>query len=238
MSIPPSSRHLHVLSTIARAKAAGATVQAISQATGQSTDEVRMHIKNIVAGRKAMPGKKPGTRNQVYVLAAYYAEYVAENAPQAGAPASSTMPPRATSITVCTMAQERQYKLSAERIAVEKVLANAKAPMTPKAIAGAAKLDMTFSNRILQTLKQAGMAVNVGVGKAAMWRSPSNTKPATERAPRLCNSTQPTMITAPRMVPARADALKHLEVFSRRGDTYVPARAPMLISSGIGGGMR
>ena len=106
-------------------------------------------------------------------------------------------------------------------------------------------LPLQHARRLLQSLRHEGFASNVACAKNALWRACAHTKAAQatadgKSARRVCNSSQPPMrpFDLPTMSSARHDADQHLDTPSRRGDVLKLYTPPMVLGSGIGGGMR
>jgi hypothetical protein len=236
MSLPSLARTA-IFDHITAQGATGATHLTTCAATGLDVETVRVHIKNMLRCGDVFGGKEPGSRPQVYLLPDHLLAYQNAQATPA-TQRTPNLPPRTTTVTVIKTAQQRSGNLSPERVRIERLLAQATTPLTPLEVAQGAGLQKKHSNRILQGMRHEGRAVNVGVGKEALWRAAGAAPAPAHREPRVCNASQPTMRHSLSLQPARADALQHLEIKSRRGDQLVPAMPPMLIGSGIGGGMR
>jgi len=233
----PSPARVAIFDHITTQGATGATHLTTCVATGLDVETVRVHIKNMLRCGDVYAGKDPGSRPQVYLLPDHLLAYQSAQATPA-TQRTPNLPPRTTSVMVIKTAQRRSGNLSPERVRVERLLAQATTPLTPLEVAQGTGLHKKQSNRILQDLRYQGGAVNVGVGKESLWRAAGAAPAPTNREPRVCNANQPTMRHGLCPQPARADALDHLQIKSRRGDQLVPAMPPMLIGSGIGGGMR
>lgn len=151
------------------------------------------------------------------------------------------LPQRGTTVLAYTGAQERNVNLSPERKAIEKLIAKARAPLTTAEIAEAVGVDRTKATRYLQNMLRQGQVTYAlcTVTKRRLYEPATQAKKAAAAAPlRYCNSTQPKLASLPSMQPARAGAMDHLHIKSRRGDELVGHQPPMLIGSGIGGGMQ
>jgi hypothetical protein len=235
MSQKPGPEHLAILKYIIAAGAKGATTDQITNHMGMARENVRGQLRQMQKYKK-IKGMVPGASDQPWVALQHVDDYRRAN----GLP---NLPPPSTTVMAVTKAQPRNSQLSPDRIALEQALLDAEAPMSPVELAKAAGLEPKRAGQLLQSLAHCSFASNVGTSKRPQWRASVYIQAAAKAASaksatRVCNASMPTMRHGLCMAPARADALQHLEIMSRRGDQLVPAMPPMLIGSGIGGGMR
>jgi transcription initiation factor IIE alpha subunit len=234
-SIQPSPEHTKILQMIDVSGDQGVYGKQIAEALSIPLEKIQMHLRNMVQKHKIVGMVTRGSA-KLYVTPRHVDAYRIAN----GVP---NLPPRTTTVTAIVRAQARNQHISPERLKLEQTLLDATEPMRPEALALAAGLELVQVRRMLQSLRHEGFAANVAGAKNALWRACVHTKAAqataeSKSAHRVCNSTMPTMRQGLCMQPARAGALDHLQIKSRRGDQLVPAMPPMLIGSGIGGGMR
>jgi len=235
MSIAPGPQHTAILKYIKAARAKGATTDQITNFMGMARESVRGMTRNMQKSKK-IKGMNPGAPDQPWVALEYVEDYRRAN----GLP---NLPPPSTTVLAVTKAQPRNSQLSPDLIALEQALLDAEAPMSPVELAKAAGLEPKRAGQLLQSLAHCSFASNVGTSKRPQWRASVYIQAAAKAASaksatRVCNASMPTMRHGLYMAPARADALQHLEIKSRRGDQLVPAMPPMLIGSGMSGGMQ
>lgn len=234
---PTSARHTHILQVITSSAASPLTIAEIAEATGITADSVRIHVKNMRATGKVGAWHPPGTNPQRYAAKAHAAAGPTQRAPN--------LPQRSTTVLAITKAKPHNQSVSPERLRIEAVLAKASAPMTTIAVSKAADVPPEKARRILQAMRHDGTCTNLEPRSAGQWRAAKSMEAAAQAAnarsaQRVCNSTQPTLSRQhlPTMGGTRHGADDHLALPSRRGDLLVGHTPPMLLGSGIGGGMR
>jgi hypothetical protein len=217
-----------VLALIDAAGTKGIGTEEIVKKTGYKMRSIESYIKAQRIGRKIAMALPPGSRDQRYVSAANYAKLMGGT--------FKNLPPPTTSVTIIKTAGARNSTISRERLSIEGVLDAALKPIPVELISMLADVAPPKVREILQRMLHDGSAKTSG-GRDALWQATGKAAQIV-RAPRVCNASMPTMREGLYPQPARADASDHLQIMSRRGDQLVPAMPPMLIGSGIGGGMR
>lgn len=232
-----SPEHTKILQMIDASGAQATGSEQIAAALSIPLAKVKMHLRNMVQKNKIVGLHKRGLA-QIYVTPRHADAYRIAN----GLP---NLPPRSTTVTAITRAQPRNQHISPARLKLEQTLLDATEPMRPEALALASGLPLQHVRRLLQSLRHEGFASNVACAKNALWRACAHTKAAQatadgKSARRVCNSSQPPMRPShlPTMGGTRPGADDHLAIPSRRGDLLVTYTPPMVLGSGIGGGMR
>lgn len=232
-----SPEHTKILKMIDASGPQGVETDQLVDKLGIPRAKVQMFARNMVTKHKIVRMRPPSS-NQLYVTPRHVDAYRIAN----GLP---NPPPRSTTVTAITRAQPRNQHISPERLKLEQTLLDATEPMRPEALALASGLPLQHVRRLLQSLRHEGFAANVACAKNPLWRACAHTKAAQataegKSAQRVCNSSQPPMRPShlPTMGGTRPGADDHLAIPSRRGDALVNYTAPMVLGSGIGGGMR
>lgn len=213
---------------------AGMTRAALTESTGLAPRRVGSILHNIGRG-DAFVAVQKGKGRTVHLAREHYAAHMAAH------PARPNLPARATTVTAITKAQPRNSTVSRDRLNLERALPTDGQALSPAALSIATGVELQKVRRIMQTLRDNGQAVNVGTPGAALWRA---VDPKARRAAppvvRFCNSSAPTMRPSdrPSMICPRADADQHLQVPSLGLDGRRPYVPPLIIGSGIAGGMR
>lgn len=132
---------------------------------------------------------------------------------------------------------------SPQRGQVMAALTAAGKPLTTAELALAAAVSLQTVRNIMGRMVRSNLIVNKGTQTQALWASatPADQKPARAVTPsRVCNSRMPTMTARdlPSMGSTRPDAYDHLNAPSRRPEGLVHHQPPLIIGSGISGGMR
>lgn len=132
---------------------------------------------------------------------------------------------------------------SPQRGQVMAALTAAGKPLTTAELALAAAVSLQTVRNIMGRMVRSNLIVNKGTQAQALWApaTPADQKPARSFTPsRVCNSRMPTMTARdlPSMGSNRPGANDHLQSPSRRPEGLVHHQPPLIIGSGISGGMR
>lgn len=254
VTVPQSPARRLVMQTIRNAGPAGLTRLQVVQLTRLPSNSVAMFMRNLTSAGDTFAGMRTADtgRYHPYIAAEHYGAYCKAHglpdpciAPRAE-PAADAITGRARPAGTPKVGTPLPPMGSPHRAAVVKALDAATAPLSTGELSLAAAVSINTTRRVLDALLREGRVANTGTPQARRWQKatpaarPASRASAQHYADRVCNSNRPTMRAAdmPCMGSPRPGANDHLAAPSLSLDGRRPYTPPLIIGSGISGGMR